>query len=463
MSKLETPQSLVSENTQWNSSLKNLLACALLLVSLGVLRWDNPTWIGTNIHPYLVLAFILAGISGVRGSLLSIITIVSVYASWFIELNGVQLFSTSLDGLGFSLGVLLSSVFIGFVTDLIRRENRELSSYVASLKETLSNLEKESLNLTEQINDLTSKIAMESLPLTELIAFSQAMDSEAITEVCDAMVSFVSRRLGSNSCYVFLTNEHELQRIAFVDDDAHVLPVHISLQNIGDFPVISSAFAAKKCISLVELDKNHHHEKLKDGILIATPIIDADENVLGILAIRRLKFMQFLASNRTLIQSVGEYGGSCIAKLNRLNQLKDRNFYNEELGIFNDRYFQIRSDQERIRSIRYNQPLALIQISYTTTQLVGHAKHSLVIKSIIKILNDFRRAEDVLSLGKDSTRFQLLMPMATPNLLQSITTSISEQFKNVMAKANLHLAINIQIDSQWINTSSTADPVEKVA
>lgn len=159
---------------------------------------------------------------------------------------------------------------------------------------------------------------------------------------------------------------------------------------------------------------------------LAIPLI-VSGRVVGAADIFFEEFKNFPEEEINLISVLSNVGALAIENALLIEKIANVSILDEDTGAFNLKYFGETLRRELDRSVRYNQPLALLMIRIFLGDELGETERLERIRQFVSVLKNNIRGSDMLFRYSEAT-FALVLPQTSKSSLSSVTKRVSKLF-----------------------------------
>jgi diguanylate cyclase (GGDEF)-like protein len=408
-------------------------------------------------------------IYGVAGSLLILIDFL-ILAAWlafgewglwiYVGLSSVlTLFVTLVTNARWlNIQILVFLTLGAFVTIF----KNSMVSYILSVDRQIGSLEEERNALQAEYsymqgtNDALKEKVIRYATLKDLTSrLSSTLSLEGVIDIVTDNVSDLVEK--ADGCILFLVDEdaHELALKAARAKDGP-LSVKSKKGDIFDFWVLKQ----RQPLLISDTDKDFrfnldlvpHEFKREFKSLIAAPLI-SQKKVIGILRVESKEAEAYVSDDLRLLTILSDLAAIALENAKLYRRIEDLAISDGLTGLYCQRYFKERLDEDAVKAARLKQPLSLLMLDIdrfkTYNDKYGHTAGDIVLKSIGEILKSsielgdlaarYGGEEFVLILfGKDKSEAKVLG--------EGIRRKIESQ-RFVLRQVDTHVTVSIGCSS----------------
>ena len=262
--------------------------------------------------------------------------------------------------------------------------------------------------LSRAKQELDTHIISQEQSLTTVYEAAKGLKSLREEEIYPAVIEFLVSFLSAESCAVYLLTEDRLLLAACQDPEGDFvrqteLPV--------DDGMVAEAISTRRTVSLNALTPSADFAKLADdGIVICVPLLNNDNQVLGVLNIERLPFLKFNPQAVRLASIIGEWCGSAIENARTYQDTRDKNISNDVTGAYTYAYFLKRLQEEFLRARRYGQELSLIVFKIEDFASIEKGLQQDILTVVSLVFKNRLREIDLYFHDQEQSRYFIVLP-----------------------------------------------------
>ena len=221
----------------------------------------------------------------------------------------------------------------------------------------------------------------------------------------------------------------EIAAVYAIDDKIGIIERPLVSQGkmpmlIANDDLLNRALKTKKVISIKKSSYLDHPNKINSNLVAVVPIIDAQQKMWGILAIKQMQFTEFHQQNINVLGLIGNY----IANL--LSGMKIATKHSHWKQAFTE------IDSALKLIMHHNVDAHLLAFSFPNS--AKQKDYCQFIESLSSGLNQRWQIED------SNLRLLILMPISNPKENQQHLRNLQIQFKNEFGQTFKHIGIRIQ-------------------
>lgn len=398
------------------NAYQDYIAVFIVLLLYGfighLLNAADPFMIYLNPHPFLIASIILSAYFGFQFSIYCSVLFSSFY---FLGLH-VQADYQAIESI-FEAQFLvtpLSLVFLSLIIGEFReRNNEQLNSEKEKLKteQILNRQIKETINIQKrELEELQTRLVSKTDSIGQLHAMAIGLNELDLPKLLSNFLSVLEEQSEAKVAVVvrYQPEAGLLSPLGYLGDGEKYFKSSRKLEDMQDL-------IFENCIKSVMLKTvedqiafEEAHQTPLDGALIACPIM-LEGNCFGVLAIYDIPFLKYVPSNFKLIAMLTDWLGSSIQKSIDFQKISDRSSTDLLFDVTKFKTFEDRMEEELEQSLTYSTPLTILNFKIMGHQNLEDYKKVPIKKSLIKILDEYSKKMDVISLGKDESELFMLL------------------------------------------------------
>ena len=365
--------------------------------------------------------------------------------------------SMSLKAFASSAGILPCLILAGFlwliasIGSSSRRQAKDTVKLMTRMRALLVEQKRTGEGLTSEIESLTKRIALDNLPITEVIRFTRRLSGGNQEDVCKAIVEFSTRRLSEGDAYVYVIRDRQLVLAAFVDDEGQVFPNELAGDAFAALPIFKLALDRRRTAVPTDINWTSRPDAL-DRMTVASPMIDEMGEVTGLLAVRRLRFLGYTSGTFALINEIARCGGTAIASARAVSELGKIAYFDPALKVFTNNYYSLRLDAERARHAATREPLSVLDVKVIGIEKFHRKQQLIVTKILAWVIRTVTTSWDVVALGDTPAAFQIILPGTDVQSTKPHVTRIRAEFESAMARLGVLDLLSIELVARLEST-----------
>lgn len=413
-------------------------------------------FVDVNPHPFWVGVLIFAFRYGTAAGLFAGLTAAALFLVLMTYFGEPYLFEDIsfyfLPGCFVIVGVLL-----GAGVDRYRDRVAYLLRWRSQLMDRISNLENEIKTQAQVIEGLEKRIVTKMSTLITLYEGARKLENNNIDELYESILDFVAKTLDADEAALYLKVADGWEiKVTSGWQDFQTRPRKIGFHEgiTGRAGMSGRIVSVKDILGQKDVDTSHVLE-LRDSVL-SGPIRQGENgDVIGVLSIQSLDFLNFHSATVNLFQFLLGWASRSVRRAAYIKSLRQNEVIDPDLGVYTQNYFFSRATEEFNRSRTYYLPLsvALLRVNGLTGLSVSKRQQILMLISEF-LLHTCRSMDVVARLEEKEIDFGLLM----------ITTSRAQalEFRSRILTDFEHLGL-AELVSLSIEVASFTPQSENVA
>ncbi len=162
-------------------------------------------------------------------------------------------------------------------------------------------------------------------------------------------------------------------------------------------------------------------------LLMATPLLSEDREVMGILTVESMPFLRFTPANIKLFTLLGDWASSAFQRALRFQRTQDRNVEDEQTGAYNYPHTSKRLQEEIRRARQYQLPLTLLAVRIEDYDEIMPVQVPGVLRTLGVVFRHYIRPIDILGRYITDDVFLIILPHVAADEGRSLATRISRE------------------------------------
>jgi diguanylate cyclase (GGDEF)-like protein len=386
-----------------------------LIVAINLLffRDDNWGFFEVNPHPFWLVIVPIAArygagpgyVAGALAAVLYVLLIVFQPRSIF----AVDILSTQ--AILPPVLFLVVGAGLGELRESQKRAQKELAARYDTLESDLEDLAQRYLAAVEINREMQRRIVSQTSTVTTLYQAAKALDQLEIEQLCPAILELVVTFVEAEACALYLRDGDKfvlkearpeqggVQRPRELDTMRGIPSLVLSEQRTA---TIRDVFATASPMQIAQAP-----------LLIATPLLGQNHEVIGILTVERMPFLRLTPSAVKLFSLLGDWASSAFQTALHFQQTRDRNVVDELTGAYSSSYISQRLSEEVARAHMYKMPLSVLAIRIDNYASIPAVKLPSVLQALSVAFRRYIREIDVLGKSAMDDSFIVLLPQLT--------------------------------------------------
>jgi diguanylate cyclase (GGDEF)-like protein len=279
------------------------------------------------------------------------------------------------------------------------------------MESDLEDLAQRYLAAVEINREMQRRIVSQTSTVTTLYQAAKALDQLEIEQLCPAILELVATFVEAEACALYLRvddrfvlKEARPEQVGFprppeLDTSRGIPALVLSEQRTA---TIRDIFAAATPAQIAQAP-----------LLIATPLLGQNHEVIGILTVERMPFLRLTPSAVKLFSLLGDWASSAFQTALQFQQTRDRNVVDELTGAYSASYISKRLSEELARARMYQMPLSVLAIRIDHYPSIPAVKLPSVLQALSVAFRRYIREIDVLGKSAMDDSFIVLLPQLT--------------------------------------------------
>ncbi len=386
-----------------------------------ILFWINrlvvpevPGFFGVDPHPYwlgiLLFGFRYGAFSGLLSGLIS--AALYLGSAWF------YLERYLFEDLSF---YLLPSFFItigsliGAVSGRYRQRFENVEEDCNRLLKVIDGF-KEEVRTLQEINDgLEKKIVTRMATLVTLYEGARRMEADQVEDLYPSILQFIAKTLEADEAALYLrTSEGWTLQESLGWKDYEKRPKFLGYHE----GMTGVAGSRGKVVSIRDFIKSSDPQLLGDALVAGPLRLGEEGEVLAVVSIQNLPFLNFNSATLNLFNFLLNWASRALKRAYQMKDLQSHDILDSEYPTYSNRYFQVRGEQEFLRSRTYYLPLTVGLIQVDGSDIQSTAKRKKLLLALSECLKGSLREMDILARFSEE-KFPFAFLLATTSQAQA--------------------------------------------
>jgi polysaccharide biosynthesis protein PelD len=354
-----------------------------------------------------------------------------------------------------SAQVLLNPVLFvlvaGALGELQESGKRAYRSLVAKYEEVeagMQDLAQRYLASRELNTELERRIAIQTSTVTTLYKAAKSLENLDMQILSPSVLELTVSFVEVEACALYLRRDGrfmlEEARPANVDFDRP--------QELGTTQGLLAIVLGERRTATVRdvMAEATPAQIMSQRLLMATPLLSEDSEVMGILIVERMPFLRFTPAAVKLFALLGDWASSAFQRALRFQQTLDRNIEDEITGAYNYFYVVKRLGEEIERFRRYGIPLTLVALGIKDYGEILPVKLTSVLHTLNLTFGPQMRTFDILGKYVTDGMFLLVLPHTTMHQAQTVAEWFKREIDALEIKPfddDCNLEVNVGVAS----------------
>jgi len=405
--------------------------CVLLLAVANLVWWaEDPGFRSVNPNPYFLLICVAAAWHGRFGGVLTAIFSIMVCVTLLSVTKTLLLYDIlhcpecRVLGAGF----LIAALLLGTIADSFKSRYDRLKLLHQETLHRFKDFDCGYQLLEHSKDELEQRVVELANSFTTIFDDAKNLFGLSYRKLLLELLHLLCKYAGAEQIAAYSVRERGF-RLEVEFGHTELLPTAIFTD---EHPILAEVLATKKMITIRDALARSEGELARCGTIVAVPLIKEDGTLGTVIMIDVIPFMKFNEYTLNVVALLCEWASSVLQQHERLAHLEERQLYDPLLGIYREKYFRERLEEEIHRAQRYRLPL---------TALVLELDEEPGFEAVVKYLNDEMRQVDVMSVTDAGDRILILLPMTSRDGAEVAVNRIK---KRSAARVGVELACRVE-------------------
>ncbi len=447
---------------RWTSTVEALIFVALFLGFSRIASPEDPGYLSLQPHPLWVVVLLISIRYRMREAMVGALIAAAAY-TWFVvnpregeyRFSTLALFADFHDPLLF---LVVGGLISGYTQHLLER-TQALRGQLARRQEEVDALREQNRVTGQALRHLEMRIAGETTNIVDLLAELSRSKGIGVDAIKRGLLDVLKRYINA-------------QQVTYYDVDQDILRQRHALPG-GSVPevAVSDDFILAEAFDSRGVSHVGQFAGAKDlqgyrGSLIAGCLRGANREPLGVVSVDRIAFVDYTPYTVKMFTTIVEWWGKVLEEALRLEEMRERSAYDDELGLFNYPYFANRLKQEFERTRRFSLPLSFALLRLDDAADMPADKFAATRLAVARLLTqEFTQLEmpalyrlpDVLAIS-----FPIAMADDARKRMDRLTAAIAAFDLRPYRDADRPLAVSWSVSDYQIGMSSSDEMMARV-
>jgi polysaccharide biosynthesis protein PelD len=399
----------------------------LVIINLLFFRDDSWGFFEANPHPFWFVVIPIAARYGAApgyavgglAALLYMLLLITQPRSIF----AVDIFSTQ--AILPPVLFLVAGAALGELRESQKRSQKDLATRYDGMEADLEDVAQRYLAAVEINREMQRRIVSQTATVTTLYQAAKALDQLEIEQLCPAILELVATFVEADACALYLRQDGK-----FVLKEAR--PEHADFQRPRELDtqrgIPAIVLSEQRTVTIRDVFTAASPTQIaREPLLIATPLIGQNHEVIGILTVERMPFLRLTPSAVKLFSLLGDWASSAFQTALQFQETRDRNIVDELTGAYSASYINKRLSEELARARMYKLPLSVLAIRIDRHAAIPPVKLPSVLQALSVVFRRYIREIDVLGKSATDDGFVVLLPQLTAEESQAVGERISRE------------------------------------
>ncbi len=335
----------------------------------------------------------------------------------------------------FDLDVLLQPVLflvaggaIGELRESHKRAQKRLAAKYDDVEAGLQDVAQKYLASIELSRELERRISTQTSTVMTLYEAAKSLENVDVRQLSPSILELISSYIDAESCALYLLRDGK-----FLLEEA--LPSRADFDRPEELDtskgMLAIAVGQGRTATVRDLKNEATPAKMAaQRLLMATPLLSEDGQVMGILVVEKMLFLRFTPAVVKLFTLLGDWASSAFQRALRFQQTRDRNVEDEITGAYNYLHVLKRLGEEMEKYRRFGVPLSLLVIGVEDYGEVPAVKLPGVLRTLSLVFGHNIRSYDFLGkYAADEGIFLLALPHATEEQARTVAERLEHEIE----------------------------------
>ncbi len=401
----------------------------IVLVTLNLLlfREDNWGYFDANPHPFWLIIIPVAARYGAMpgyaaGAIAAILYVI------FIVLQPRSVFTIDILSSQAILNPVLFLVVAGGLGELResqKRAHKDLAARYDQIEADLQDLAQRYLTAVEINREMQRRIVAQASTVTTLYQAAKGLEELEIDQLAPAVLELVTTFAEAESCAVYLRQGNRfVLKAGRPEEPDFARPPELDVSQ--GMPAM--ALIERRTVTVRDLlSEASPAEVMRHRLLMMTPLIGHNDEVIGMLVVEKLPFLRFTPSAVKLFGLLGDWASTAFQTALRFQETRDRNIEDELTGAYSWSYWTKRLGQEVPRARQYGLALSVVAVRIEDYYVIPPVKLPSVQQALALVFRQCIRPIDILGKPPDADLFVIALPHMGPEEANALASRISHE------------------------------------
>ena len=383
----------------------------------------------SNVNPnpiWLVIVFVAARYGAIPGyavGALSALVYLGLVAlqggpSFAFDASQVQVFTNP-------VLFLVVGGALGELRESHKRAQKRLAAKYDEVEADIQDLAQRYLAALELSRELERRVVGQTSTVMTLYQAAKGLEYLDVRELSPSVLELTANFIEADACALYLRQEGrfllEAARPASPDLDRPE-----ELDTTEGMPAIVLRNKGTSTVRDILTDVTPA-QLSSERLLMATPLLSEDKEVMGILIVEKMPFLRFTPAAVKLFTLLGDWASSAFQRALRFQRTQDRNVEDELTGAYNYPHTEKRLSEEVVRARQYQVPLTLVALRIDDYDQILPVRVPRVLRTLSLVFRHYTRPIDIVGKYITENVFLIVLPHVGAQEGQSLTDRISRE------------------------------------
>lgn len=341
---------------------------------------------------------------------------------------------------------VLVGILLGAGVDRYRDRVAYLTRWRSQLMDRIKILEDEIHSQKDIVAGLEKRIVTKMNTLITVYEGARKLETNNFEELYRAIVLFIAKTLDAEEAALyFKTPDGWELKVSQGWKDQDSRPSRLGLHE----GITGKAGMSGKVVSVKDILKQEDVTgvkvlELKDSILSGPLCLGEGGDVVGVLSIQSLDFLNFNSATINLFQFLLSWASRSLGRAHYIQGLRINEVLDPELGVYTQHHFNARAKDEFLRSRTYYLPLSLALIQICPMVSLSASKRRHFVEIVAEFLRHSCRGMDVVARFEDKdVDFGILLVTTSQAQAGEFKDKLMSDFAQLGIKSQIELKIQL--------------------
>lgn len=297
---------------------------------------------------------------------------------------------------------------LGELREAQKRGQKRLAKRVDELEEGLQDLAQRYLAAIEVNRELERRIVSQTSTMTTLYQAAKNLERLDIDTLSPSILELVTSFIEAESCALYLRQDGRyLLKQGLPAQPDFVRPTELDVSR--GMPAITYGDRRTATVRDV-ITEATPAQIMKQRLLMTTPLLGPNQEVLGILTVEKMPFLRFTPTAVKMFTLLGDWASTSFQTALRFQETQDRNIADEQTGAYSYPYMFKRLNEEVVRARYYNLPLVVLAVQISDFESIVPVKLPNVLQVLGLVFRQNIRPIDILGKYATDDIFLIALP-----------------------------------------------------
>ncbi|MBI3969543.1 MAG: GAF domain-containing protein [Chloroflexi bacterium] len=316
---------------------------------------------------------------------------------------------------------------LGELRERQKRDQKRLAAKYDEVELGLQDIAQRYLAAVEINRELERRIVSQTSTVTTLYQAAKALEQLDVEELSPSLLELTTSFIEAEACALYLAQGGrfvlKVSRPEVVD---FVRPAELDTTRGMAALVIGNKRTATIRDVMAEATPS---QIVSQRLLMATPLLDQRQQIIGILTVEKMPFLRFTPSAVKLFTLLGDWASTAFQTALRFQESQDRNIDDVLTGAYSYPYFAKRLSEEIERARGYHLPLTLLALRLEDYELISPVRLPLLLQTLGVVFRQQVRSIDVIGKHPRGDAFLIALPHITVSDAQVLASRLRREIE----------------------------------